>query len=61
MMQCKNKRASKKETHGDHEEDGSLLEHRSQGVTTAKSSFIGNLTDGLCKTSRKTLGGTGLR
>ena len=30
----KNKRASTKETHGDHEKYGSLLKHRSRGVTT---------------------------
>ena len=34
MMQCKIKRASTKETHGDHEKYGSLLKRRSWGVTT---------------------------
>ena len=34
MMQCKNKRASTKETHGDNKITGRHLEHRSWGVTT---------------------------
>ena len=41
MMQCKNKRASTKETHGDHEICGNLLQRRSRGVTELLATTAG--------------------